>query len=264
MDGPRFDPYVLPRHPSEIDRLDLQHYAIRAALGANHQAPVRNPRRILDVGAGTGQWGWELTVEFPDALVVGLDLVAGKPDRPPRYQPVRANLLHGLPFPDATFDFVHQRLLFLGIPTGSWPAVVEDLVRVTRPGGWIELVEGAVMRFGNAGPAIERLREVALKVLASRGLDTSATVYESLDEYLWQAGAVDVQRREVELPVGEWGGPVGSLMGTDFRTAFTRFLEFRSDVSAEEQRELLQRVQEEYEERHVTANLGIAYGRRPG
>ena len=264
MDRERFDPYLLPRHPSEVDRLDLQHYAIRAALGANHQAPVRDPDRVLDVGAGTGQWGWEITVEFPDALVVGLDLVAGKADPPPRYQPMRANLLRGLPFRDATFDFVHQRLLFLGIPTDSWPAVVADLLRVTRPGGWVELVEGPVMRFGNAGPAIERLREVALEVVGARGLDTSATVYESLDAYLRQAGAVDVHRREVELPVGEWGGPVGSLMGTDFRAGFTRFLEFRSDLSAEEQRRLLQRVQDEYEERHVTASLAIAHGRRPG
>ena len=255
---------MLPRHPSEVDRLDLQHYAIRAAVGANHQAPVRNPSRILDVGAGTGQWGWEMTVEFPDALVVGLDLVAGKPDRPARYQSVRADLLRGLPFRDATFDLVHQRLLFLGIPGDSWPAVVRDLLRVARPGGWVELVEGPIMRFDNAGPAIERLREVALEVVGARGLDTSGAVYDSLDAYLRDAGAVDVHRREVELPVGEWGGPVGSLMGTDFRAGFTRFLEYRSELSAEDRRQLLQRVQEEYEERRVTARLAVAHGRRPG
>lgn len=257
-------PYPLPRHPSEIDRLDLQHYAIRAALGANHQAPVRDPKRILDVGAGTGQWGWEMTVEFADALVVGLDLVDGKTGRPPGYQPVRADLLHGLPFREAAFDFVHQRLLFLGIPADSWPAVVRDLVRVTRPGGWIELAEFPVMRFANAGPAIERLREVTLQVVGARGLDTSAAVYESLDGYLREAGAVDVHRREVQLPVGEWGGPVGSLVGTDCRAGFTRFLEFSSDLPPEERRDLLQRVQEEYEERHVTAGLAIVYGRREG
>jgi hypothetical protein len=61
--------YLLPRHPSEIDRLDLQHYAIRLALGANHQAPVEAPARILDVGAGSGQWGFDMTEEFPEALV---------------------------------------------------------------------------------------------------------------------------------------------------------------------------------------------------
>jgi SAM-dependent methyltransferase len=256
------EPYVLPRHPGEVNRLDLQHYAFRAALHANHQAPVRDPARVLDVGAGTGQWGWEIAAEFPRALVVGLDLVAGKPGWPDRYQPVRANLLHGLPFAEGTFDFVHQRLLFLGIPVDSWPDVVRDFLRVTRPGGWVELVEGPIMRFGNAGPAIERLREVAVAVTGARGLDTSGAVYDSLDGYLRQAGATEVERKEVQLPVGEWGGMVGSFLGTDFRTGFTRFLEARSPLGAEERNELLQRVQDEYEERHVTAQLGIAFGRR--
>jgi len=255
--------YLLPRHPSEIDRLDLQHYAIRLALGANHQAPVEAPARILDVGAGSGQWGFDMTEEFPEALVVGLDLVPGKPDRPPRYQPVRADLLRGLPFRDGSFDLVHQRLLFLAIPAASWPAVVRDLLRVTRPGGWVELVEPPLGLEG-AGPAIGRLLEISLAAAAARGLDTSGAVYASLDDYLRRAGAREVRRREVKLPVGEWGGEVGTLMATDFRAAFSRLLEARSDLDPGERADLLRRVQEEYEERHVTSTLAIATGRRPG
>jgi ubiquinone/menaquinone biosynthesis C-methylase UbiE len=254
--------YLLPRHVSEIDRLDVQHYAFRAALGANYRAPVAAPERVLDVGAGSGQWGFEIAEEFPGCLVVGLDLVAPKPDRPPGYRHVRANLLQGLPLRDASFDFVHQRLLFLGIPLASWPAAVRDLARVTRPEGWVELVEGPALRLDNAGPAIERLREVVLEAAAARGLDTSSAVHASLDEYLRQAGLADVQREEVQLPVGEWGGQVGSLLATDFRAAFTWFLQARVSMSAEERADLLQRVQDEYEERRVTFTLAIAYGQR--
>jgi SAM-dependent methyltransferase len=253
--------YLLPRHPSEIDRLDLQHYAIRMALGANHQSPVEAPALVLDVGAGTGQWGWDISEEFPGSLVVGLDLVPGKPERPPRYQPLRANLLEGLPFQDAAFDVVHQRLLFQSIPALSWPAVVGELLRVTRPGGWVELVEPRITLRG-AGPAIDRLWELALAAASARGLDTSGTVYESLDGYLRQAGARQVERREVELPIGEWGGQVGSLMATDFRAGSTRLLEARTRLDAQERRDLLQRVQEEFEERHVTTTLAVAFGQR--
>jgi SAM-dependent methyltransferase len=255
--------YLLPRHVSEIDRLDIQHYAFRAALGANYRAPVHEPGRVLDVGSGTGQWGFEIAREFPGSLVVGLDLVAGKPDRPPGYQTIRANLLHGLPFGEATFDFVHQRLLFLGIPLASWPDVVCDLARVTRPGGWVELVEGPALRLDNAGPAIGRLRDVVLEAAAARGLDTSSTVHATRGEYRPQAGLTDVEREEVMLPVGEWGGQVGSLLATDFRAAFTWFLEVRSSISAEERTDLLQRVQDEYEERRVTFTLAIAFGQQP-
>jgi ubiquinone/menaquinone biosynthesis C-methylase UbiE len=208
--------YLLPRHISEIDRLDVQHYAIRSALDANYRAPIGTPARVLDVGSGTGQWGFEMAEEFPGSLVVGLDLVSGKRERPPGYQAIRGNVLRGLPFADEAFDFVHQRLMFLAIPLAAWPAVVRDLARVTRPEGWVELVEGPALRLDNAGPAIEHLRDLTLEIAKARGLDTSSTVADSLDDFLRQADLRNVEREEVRLPVGEWGGQVGSLLATDF------------------------------------------------
>ena len=111
--------YFMPRHPSEVDRLNLQHYALREALGGNYLAPVSSAAFVLDVGSGTGQWGFEVCGQFPEAMVVGLDLAAGKPGPPPRYRLVRSDLLAGLPFNDGRFDFVHQRLLFLAVPQSS-------------------------------------------------------------------------------------------------------------------------------------------------
>src|SRR5579884_4515213 len=149
-------PYLFPRHPEEVDRLDLQHFALREALGANFLAPVEGPERVLDVGTGTGQWGFEVCHRFPGALVVGFDLVRGKPNPPPGYRHVRGNLLQGLPFRDDVFDFVHQRFLTAGIPVVAWPGAVAELVRVTRPGGWVELAESP-LKGHRLGPATERL-----------------------------------------------------------------------------------------------------------
>ena len=45
-------PYVMPHHaiePSEIDRLDIQHHALRRAFGADYLAPVGGVDRVLDV-----------------------------------------------------------------------------------------------------------------------------------------------------------------------------------------------------------------------
>src|SRR2546429_5693288 len=110
-------PYLFPRHESEIDRLDVQHYALREALEGNYVAPLRRPARILDVGCGTGQWAYDLCAEFADSRVVGLDLATAKPGAPPHFAMVRGNLLDGLPFRDDSFDFVHQRLLAAsGVP----------------------------------------------------------------------------------------------------------------------------------------------------
>src|SRR5262249_46359129 len=151
------DAYMLPRHATEIDRLDIQHYALREALQGNHVAPLEGPGAVLDVGSGTGQWAFDLCAEYPEAMVVGLDLVLGKVDRRPgNYRHVRANVLQGLPFADNRFDFVHQRLMVTALPLATWPDVVRDLVRVTRPGGWIELVESGD-DIEPRGPATKRL-----------------------------------------------------------------------------------------------------------
>lgn len=256
--------YLFPRHPREIDRLDVQHYALKRVLRANYLAPVGSPRRILDVGSGTGQWGFEACRAFPGALVVGFDLVACKPDQPPGYRCVRANLLEGLPFAGASFDFVHQRHLLAGIPVRAWPAVVAELVRVTRPGGWVELIEGK-MWLERTGPATDRLSELGRSIAAGLHLDIADEVFSSLDGYLRRAGLTRVARREVSLPLGEWGGRVGSLNASSMRAAFASLcdvLQARSLLSAEESLVLLQQSQEEYEEYRTLGTVAVAFGRR--
>jgi len=258
-------PYLLPRHATEVDRLDVQHYALRETLGVNHLAPIDPPRRVLDVGCGTGQWAFELCQRYPDALVIGLDLIPSKPRQPSGYRWVRANLLHGLPFVREQFDFVYQRLLLVGVPLDSWPAVVTELVRVTRPGGWVELVE-PIFGVREAGPAVERFNELAHAVAVAKGLDTGRVVYDSIDGFLRDAGLVDVARHEISLPIGTWGGRVGAFLATDMRAAQTRFsavLQAQSGISEEECRNLVQRAQAECAERRMSCAFAIAYGRKP-
>jgi SAM-dependent methyltransferase len=258
--------YILPRHPSEIDRLDVQHYALRETLGASYLAPVERPRRILDVGSGTGQWGYDIAAEHPDALVVGLDVEASKPGQPPGYRFVRGNLLRGLPFATGSFDFVHQRLMATSaIPRAAWPGAVAELVRVAAPGGWIELVE-VVVEIQPAGPATRRLLDLTRQVGRSFGLDMEAIV-RSLGEQLREAGLEAVEQRDVELPVGEWGGRVGSLTASNLRALNARLFdtfEKRLGVATAELRALLTDMQVEWEEHHSKGTFVFAFGRKPG
>lgn len=259
-------PYMLPRHPSEIHRLDVQHYALQAAVGRIYLAPVDAPGRVLDVGTGSGQWAFDVCSAFPEALVIGLDLVSGKPERPPGYRLVRANLLAGLPFTDASYDFVHQRFMASGVPVAAWPGVVAELVRVARPGGWIELTE-SVMAMPGLGPANARLMSIAQGISSRLGLDTGRVVMDSLGDYLRTAGAAEVVRREVSLPIGHWGGQVGTLMAADMRAACSRLVEIevaQGRLTFEESNELVGRAQEEWEQHRTEWMVAITWGRRPG
>lgn len=258
-------PYLFPRHPGEVDRLDVQHHALREVLGAYHLAPVGRPGWILDVGSGTGQWAFDMCRHHPDAVIVGFDLVAGKPGRPDRCRWVRGNVLQGLPFADGRFDLVFQRLLVVGVPLAYWPRLVADLVRVARPGGWVELVEPVVGVVG-AGPATARFNELALAFARQRGLDTTRVVFDSLDDYLRGAGLVEVVRRQVEVPIGAWGGRVGSFMATDLRAAQARMsevLQTHAGVSAEECHALVDQAQEECRHLRMSFRFATAFGLKP-
>jgi SAM-dependent methyltransferase len=172
-------PYVWPRDLEEKNRLDFQHYVLRQAFKGNVLAPVGNSHEILDVGTGTGRWARAVAAVFPTANVIGLDLntppvdeqaeAGGEELRPPNYAFVPGNLLEGLPFADASYDYVHMRLLVLAMPHDRWPVVVNELIRVTHPGGWVESVE--VIEDQQGGPAVDQIMGWVSAMLQLRGID---------------------------------------------------------------------------------------------
>lgn len=218
-------PYILPRDFEEMNRLDFQHYVLRHAFRGNYLAPVENPRAVLDVGTGTGRWALEMATVFPSANVIGLDLNAPPVDEkagtgegealPPNYAFVPGNILEGLPFADASFDFVHMRLLVLALPHERWPFVVSELIRVTRPGGWIESVEALADERG--GPAVDQIMSWVAAMLERRGIDINDA--SRVGGLMQAQGLLNVASRRVEVPIGAHGGRIGKLMATDILNA---------------------------------------------
>lgn len=264
-------PYMMPTDESEMNRLDFQHFMLRYALKGNYAAPLGSPREILDVGCGTGRWAREMAQQFPNATVIGTDLQEPSVDeqsnagsqelRPANYTFVPGNVFEGLPFPDASFDFVHQRLLFFGIPANKWQDVFNELYRLTRPGGWAESVEGSITAEPH-GPIAEILTEKLLGAMLPRGMDPR---YSSrIGEFMQQAGFSNVQVRTIGLPIGSWGGRIGKMVATDLNTInqATRPLYMRDGMSAEEFDALIQKMQQEWEDYRSRWIFHIAYGQR--
>lgn len=214
-------PYLLPKDVLETQRLDFQFYLIRSILHGNSASPLRSDlTSILDVGCGTGRWVIEMARTFPGAQVVGLDIEPPPQSvqaLPSNARFMQANVLDRLPFADRSFDFTHQRLLVLAIPAAQWPLVVGELVRVTRPGGYLELLEGGDLSL-NAGPATQRFLAWWREASRARGFDTS--LMERLGRLLLDAHLRDVQMRIKQVPVGKWGGHTGALLEKNILAGF--------------------------------------------
>lgn len=264
-------PYVLPSDDQEINRLDFQHYMLRHALRGNYAAPVRKPASILDVGSGTGRWAMEVAQFFPNANVVGTDLVEPKADamawsglgeRPDNYTFVQGNVLERLPYPDNSFDFVHMRLLLFAIAAEKWPGVARELVRVTRPGGWVESVETGPQQ--NGGPAMDTLVQWITEASVRRGVDP--LLGPRVASFFGEAGLVSMVKHDVHLPVGRYGGRLGNMAAVDVFGVVTGVKPLvAAQGIADEQTygTMVEQARADLDHYQCTLPFYIAYGQKP-
>ncbi len=81
--------------------------------------------------------------DYPDCEYEGCDMVELTSDNvvPSQVKFSLGNVVEGLNYPDNTFDFVHMRLFILALREVEWPIAIKEILRVTKPGGMIQLLE---------------------------------------------------------------------------------------------------------------------------
>jgi SAM-dependent methyltransferase len=101
--------------------------------------------RVLDAGCGTGEASWRLAEAFPDATVLGVDVIEASLERARRKAArfgdrvrFENRSIYELGLPAASFDLVVCRHVLQSIPHAE--RVIAELVRVARPGGRLHLV----------------------------------------------------------------------------------------------------------------------------
>lgn len=260
-------PYLLPKDAQEDQRLNYQHHVLYRTMSNHYLAPLTQATTttILDVGTGTGIWPAEMSALFPHAKIVGVDVALSSlpSPLPPNCIFAEANILHGLPFPDQQFAFTHQRLLVAAIPAAHWPKAVQELVRVTRLGGWIELLEiGDTIQ--NAGPATKRL--LGWMTGISKDLGFEMEVLHHLGDLLQQAGCQSVESQDIPVPLGVWAGTTGQMLKTDVLHGYSALKDSycpRSNTAPEVFDMMVRAAADEWEQNHASYVFHASYGRRP-
>lgn len=161
---------------------------------------------VLDIACGPGGWALDVAFEYPKIEVIGVDSNAAMI----KYASALAHsqglqnahfrnmdVVKHLDFPDNTFDVINAHCMSSSIPIAAWPALLQNCMRVLRPGGVLYLLE-AETPITNSG-ICERVGELLARVKHQAGghdpanAEQSVAITPLLAPLLRQAGYRDIQ-----------------------------------------------------------------------
>ncbi|KKY22444.1 putative umta methyltransferase family protein [Diplodia seriata] len=208
--------YPLPEDEREQDRLDLiQHWFGLVLKGELYRAPLKfehdeqsseTPRRVLDVGTGTGLWALDFADAHPEAQVIGTDLSVIQPEwTAPNCHFIIDDAESDWVFTDReSFDYVHVRYLYPGI--ADWARLWQQSFEHLRPGGWAESQELSAWFYSDE-PGFEHSNiqywQETMDDATSRIGKRFNRAHEQ-KEHMIKAGFVNVTQEIIQIPMGTW------------------------------------------------------------
>ncbi len=166
-----YDPitqYVLPPHETVVRQGLID--AVRV-----------KPRRIIDLGCGTGSTTLMLKQAFPEAEVVGLDLspyMLVVADMKAQKAGLKIQWLHSsaesVALPDASFDLVASSLLFHETPPAVSRAILRESFRLLKVGGQVAILDGNQKTLRQTEWLTDLFEEPYVKSYAAGSLDAWA------------------------------------------------------------------------------------------
>ncbi|KAI1137331.1 S-adenosyl-L-methionine-dependent methyltransferase [Hypoxylon sp. FL0543] len=203
----RYGTYPIPNDETEQNREDIKHIAfLELTRGKHFFAPIGDhPRKIIDLGTGTGTWAIEIADMFPGAEVVGCDLSPIQPFWVPSnvrfiVDDIEDEWMHG-----DNWDFVHIRQVFPAIQDP--PGVCRQSCSHLRPGGWIEVQDfGGSMKCDDdtlpPDSLLSQFLEMTTEALSKRGINWK--IGSDMERVLSDAGFVNIQCKRFKCPIGIW------------------------------------------------------------
>ncbi|KAF2684566.1 S-adenosyl-L-methionine-dependent methyltransferase [Lentithecium fluviatile CBS 122367] len=217
--------YCVPVDEREEDRLTTQHDLIYRFSGGRLFFPrIDNPRKILDCGYGGGDWVVQVAEEFEDCEVTGVDiypiLLTDQPDNLNLFgYNLNDRLNDPAVFERNAYDLVHSRFVAQGIKAGRWTAYVQDIKRLLRPNGWLQMMEYYPNIQSDNGrlssqSALSRWWEAYASAMERS--NRNPRVGHRLQQIMTEAGLRDVGGSIFHLPIGGWDPDPGrAAVGRD-------------------------------------------------
>lgn len=154
------------------------------------------PRRILDLGCGTGSTTLLLKQAFPEAEVIGLDLspyMLVMANRKAKAAGLDIQWRHGKAeetgLPEASFDLVTASLLFHETPPAVAKSILRESFRLLKGGGQVLMLDGNQRTLRQVNWLTEVFEEPYIKAYAT----------DSVDAGMGSAGFEAVQTQDVWL-----------------------------------------------------------------
>lgn len=159
---------------------------------------------VLDIGCGSGEWTRRLAREYPHVHIVGIDtshvLIREAVDKALRedlssVSYVQFDAAQPLAFSTNKCDVIHVQSLASFLVTPMRDKIIEDMIRILKPGGWLNIID--YEQGSTSSAAFNRLSVMGLKGVGALGgsfAPTSSTygVAARLYGFLVEAGMIDV------------------------------------------------------------------------
>ncbi|KAG8985112.1 hypothetical protein FRB90_004929 [Tulasnella sp. 427] len=230
------DSYLFKVDDEEFARLDVHHAMFSASLDGLFPTTVRDDIHealtsrshqhrpaVLDIGTGSGAWAIDMAKAFPDADVVGMDLVPAKLSTIPpsncRFEVGNADTDLADMYGDASFDFIHARSMMQGVK--DFQRFHRNMARMLRPGGVFITLDGRLTTWDEerkripyreeGEPGFSPVRKMIhhmRKVLDTRNpnmelMDRLAECLRGIGDGVWEK----VDEYNLYLPIGDWDSP---------------------------------------------------------
>lgn len=218
---------------AEMVRLTSQDIFLTKIMGGllPERPDFANIHRVLDIACGPGGWASEVAFAHPEIEVVGIDTSRTMIE----YARTQARLqglgnasfrvmdaTKPLDFPENSFDLVNARFLVGFMLPAAWPSLVQECMRVTRPGGLIRLTEIDDMGT-TTSPAFEKLSEMGRRAFQLAGRTFSpeglnAGITPRLGKFLRDAGCQNLKMQAHAIDYSA-GAEAHANMYQDWRVA---------------------------------------------